>query len=142
MLNKRAFTLIEMLVVVIIIGVILAIAIPAVSNISSSNRNKMYKSHMNIVDQKINLFIDQNKGQLRSKSCVKINYKELVNQEFITESDVTCTGTIVIKKSGNGKSFMSEKYLDCIYKGDSNNKLVTEASQGTSAASGCSSFDF
>lgn len=124
-LNKKAFTLVEMLVVVVIIGVILAIAIPAVTNISNNNRNRMYQVHMNIVEQKTQLFIDQHKGELKSinASCFQVNYKTFLDQEIITESDVNCTGSIIITKSGNNKNFSSKYYLSCTdQKGTSLNK--------------------
>lgn len=114
-LNKQAFTLIEMLVVVIIIGVVLAIAIPAVSNLINNNENRMYNTHLEIIDQKTKLFIDQHKGELQniSATCFQVNYRTLVEQEFIVESDVHCTGTIIINKSGNNKNFSSKYYLSC-----------------------------
>lgn len=135
-LNKKAFTLIEMLVVVVIIGVVLAIAIPAVSNIIDSNRNRMYQTHMNIVEQKAQLFIDQHKGELKSinATCFQVNYKTLVDKDFIIESDVNCTGTIIITKSGNGKNFSSDYYLSC--KDNNGNSLNEVASVPT----GCTVF--
>lgn len=116
--KKNAFTLIEMLVVVIILGVILAIAIPAVSNIISSNRMKTYQTYMKIVEEKTELFIDQHKGELKSveATCFQVNYQELLNQELLTESDIHCSGNIIIRKSGNNKSFTPEYYLTCIDK--------------------------
>ena len=136
LLNKRAFTLIEMLVVVVILGVVLAIAIPAVSNLASGNRQKMYQVHMNIVEEKTKLFIDQHKGELRSMSatCFQVNYQNLLNQDFIVESDVHCSGSIIITKSGNGKSFSSDYYLSCV---DKNNDSIHES---TSVPTGCTVF--
>jgi len=136
MLNKKAFTLIEMLVVVVIIGVVLAIAIPAVSNIMDSNDSRMYKTHLQIVEQKAQLFIDKNKGELRNggASCYQVNYKELVNKEFIVESDVVCNGTIIITMSGNKKNFSSDYYLTCT---DKKGNIINESA---SVPTGCTVF--
>ena len=136
LLNKKAFTLIEMLVVIVILGVVLAIAIPAVSSIVSSNRQDMYQVHMEIVEEKTKLFIDQHKGELRSidATCFQVNYQTFLNQDFITESDVHCTGSIIITKSGNGKNFSSDYYLSCV---DKNNDSIHKS---TSVPTGCTVF--
>lgn len=124
--NLRAFTLIEMLVVVIILGIILAIAIPSVSNIINQNRNKMYQAHISIVEEKTKLFIDKYKGELLSKdsNCFQVNYQEFLNHNFITEQDVYCNGIIILTKSGNGKNFTADYYLNC---SDKNNDSLHES---------------
>ena len=134
--NKKAFTLVEMLVVVVILGVVLAIAIPSVSNLISGNRNKMYQAHMNIVEEKTKLFIDQHKGELMSENatCFQVNYQTLLNQEIITESDIHCSGSIIITKSGNNKNFTSNYYLSCV---DKNNDSVHKSE---SVPTGCTLF--
>lgn len=124
-LNRQAFTLIEVLVVVIILGIILSIAIPSVANLTNSNRRKLYETHMEIVEEKTKLFIEQHKGELRSidATCFQVNYQTLLNQEILTEADVKCSGSIIITKAGNNKNFSSDYYLNCNDKnGDSLNK--------------------
>ena len=134
--NRRAFTLIEMLVVVIVLGVILAIAIPSVSNLINQNRKKMYQVHMDIVEEKTQLFIDRYQGELESSNatCFQIDYQDLLDQDFITEQDVSCSGSIIINKAGNQKNFSAEYYLDCV---DKNNDSLHESGN---VPTGCTVF--
>ena len=132
--NRKAFTLIEMLVVVIVLGVILAIAIPSVRNLINQNRNRKYQVHMSIVEEKTKLFIDRYHGELESSSanCFQIDYQDLLDQDFITEQDVYCRGSIIIRK--NSDDFEAEYYLSCV---DQNDDSLHESS---SVPTGCTIF--
>ncbi len=135
-LKEEAFTLVEVLVVIIILGVVLAIAIPSVSNISNNNRNRMYKVYMDVVEEQVKVLIDEHKGELinDNHNCFVLNYETLVKQKIVIESDVHCDGSIIIRKSGNQRNFSSEKYLTCK---DKNGDIIHESD---SVPSGCSNF--
>ena len=134
--NKNAFTLIEMLVVIVIVGIILAIAIPSVRNITNQNKNKIYQTHMEIVEVKTKLLMDRYKGELLSKkeSCFQIDYQELLKNKWITEQGVFCNGSIIVTKSGNQKSLSADYYLSCV---DKNNNSLNK---DTTAPNGCVTF--
>ena len=112
--TKKAFTLVEMLVVIVIIGIVLAIAIPNVANVISGNQKNLYQTHMKIVEEATNLFVNQYKGQLTndSASCFQVNYQTLLQKDLIKETKVFCTGNIILTKSGNQKNFTPSYYLD------------------------------
>lgn len=117
-IESKAFTLIEMLTVIVIIGIILAIAIPNVSKIISNRNKKLYNAHMQIVEKATQLYIDQNKAQLLNSNsiCLKVNYDKLIKSELITESSIKCNGFIVMNKTGNNKDLIPSYYLNCIDK--------------------------
>ena len=80
--KRKAFTLIEMLVVIAIIGIILIIVIPSVSSVLNNKDNKLYQTHMLTVEAATKTYIDQNKGQLNeiNSSCFNIDYKLLLKE--------------------------------------------------------------
>ena len=135
--NQKAFTLIEMLVVVVILGILLAIAIPSVRNIVNQNKIKIYQTHMNVVEAKTKLLIDRYKGELlsNSASCFRVNYQDLLAKEWITEQDVHCEGSIILTKSGNQRNFTADYYLNCF--DNSHNSL----NNSTTVPSGCMTFE-
>ena len=135
--RKQAFTLIEMLVVIIIIGILLAIVIPSVSAIISNRSKKLYKTHMELVEKATTLYADQYKGELLADdtSCFLINYTNLLNDNLIKEDEIKCEGYIILEKSGNNKSLNSSYYLTCVDK--SNNKL----SNSNNVPTGCKGFN-
>ena len=135
--RKQAFTLIEMLVVIVIIGILLAIVIPSVSAIISNRSKKLYKTHMELVEKATTLYADQYKGELLADdtSCFLINYTNLLNDNLIKEDEIKCEGYIILEKSGNNKSLNSSYYLTCVDK--SNNKL----SNSNNVPTGCKGFN-
>lgn len=135
--RKQAFTLIEMLVVIVIIGILLAIVIPSVSAIISNRSKKLYKTHMELVEKATTLYADQYKGELLADdtSCFLINYTNLLNDNLIKEDEIKCEGYIVLEKSGNNKSLNSSYYLTCVDK--DNNKL----SNSNNVPTGCKGFN-
>lgn len=131
-MNKKGFTLIEMLAVVIILGVIMVVALPSVSKLINKNRMKNYETYLDVLDEKMKVFIDKYKGELSfsttdsdnnktSISCYQIKYQDLLKNDFIIESDVKCSGNIYLKKE-NGNITADYSNLACTDKnGDSYN---------------------
>lgn len=111
-MNKKAFTLMEMLVVVILIGIILAIAIPSVSNILARRSNEMFTTHMKVVENAIKTYETKHRGEFTAGFCYEINY-ETLKMEGLEEADFKCEGSIIIQKAESGNSFTNESYLKC-----------------------------
>ena len=99
MKNRKGFTLVELLITVTILGILLAIAIPTLTNINSkdiSTQEKIYKESL-LTSAK--LYNDQFGEDLFGKKlngCSKIPYSELIKRDLIKK--------------------LESKKLDCGYK--------------------------
>ncbi len=115
MMNKKAFTLIEMLIVIVLMGVIMTIAIPSVMKIVENKSNDQYKIQLKLVEQATNLYQVRYRGEFNNSpdaSCYLLDYQLLLNEDLIDEQDINCSGKIVLTK--NAKKNLTKKYfLNC-----------------------------
>ncbi len=80
MKNRKGFTLVELLVVVVILGIVTGLSIPLIRNIQQSNQDREYSTYMDNLKYSAKLYIDSYGEDLfgRHKSgCAIIRYNEL-----------------------------------------------------------------
>lgn len=129
-MNKRGFTLVEMIVVIVLIGVIAVVAIPAVLKIMNNQNEEKYETHLKLVKQALDLYTIRYKGSFDNSNATmyRINYEKVVDrsqkykeqhkdQTFIdkgllTEDDVECSGYIYLTKKKNN-NYSYDYYLTC-----------------------------
>ena len=118
-MNKRGFTLVEMIVVIILIGIVIVVAIPNVVRILKNQEQDKYNAHMKLVDVKLTEYTIKNKGELDSyTSKFRIKYSRLISEKLLEENNgVKCDSYIIMNRKNND-SFSYEKYLKCTNGGD------------------------
>ena len=95
-LNKKGFTLVELLVVIVILGIITGISIPLIRNIQASNEMRKYTTYMDSLKVSAKLYVDSYSEDLfgHSKSgCVIIKYSQLEEKGLLKDialGDVSC----------------------------------------------------
>lgn len=95
--NNQAFTLIELIVVIAIMGIILILALPQISRLQSANKDKKYDAYYSSIESAAKLYMDSQAKDLfgsNSSGCVTVDYSDLKEHNLIKDfgsSDVTCS---------------------------------------------------
>ena len=118
--SNRAFTLMELLVVIMIIGIILGISIPSVINLQKNQNEKKFNYFTTIVGEAADLYVEKyGKSFDESENCFDIPYDSLVDEELIQESDITCLSTegqqgiVQATRVAGTNNFTYQYYLTC-----------------------------
>lgn len=123
--NKtKGFTLIEILGVIVIMGLIMMVVIPTLSQMIHDNDNKAYKNYYDLIEEGTRVYagkLTDTLGTSKYTGCTRITLSELIDKEYVKEfnnKSVTCTtpGNITIR---NEKGSISVKFrLLCTENGE------------------------
>ena len=128
--NKKGFTLVELLVAISIMGIIMLIALPQISNIQQSNKKTKYKKYAESMLSSGKLYTDAYTEDMfgnNQSGCVDITYNEMKEKDLLKEIKIdgsTCNSSdtfIRVRKSNNHYSYETSVYCT-----DKNGKVVYE----------------
>ena len=96
MLQKKGFTLVELLVVIVILGIITGISIPLIRNLQQNNEMKKYTTYMDSIKQSAKLYTNSYHEDMfghNISGCTTISYKQLEEKGLLKDimiNDVSC----------------------------------------------------
>ena len=118
MKNKKGFTLIEMLAVIVIIGLIILIVLPSVTRVMFHNDEEQYKNYLTSIESGALTYatkLKDNLGGSNSIGCVEITLDQLIREGYVKkfeDNKVTCTANIRLNNN-RGKADVSVN-ISCI----------------------------
>ncbi len=85
MKNKKGFTLVELLAVIVLLGVLIGIAVPSVLGISKNIKEKMYESKLKTIEVAVEQWAEDNKRDCDTLKDKTID--DLVTAKYIKSDD-------------------------------------------------------
>lgn len=104
-MNRKGFTLTELITVIVIIGVVLLIVIPVTTNIMGDNDKEKGMAYVQTLENAVNTYCDM-------YSVEDVTYKDLKEENLIDESTDVLSSTLndeTAFKRENGKVVDSKK---------------------------------
>ena len=136
-LNRRGFTLVELLVAITILGIIMVIAIPQLSGLQNDNKNTKYEKYSDSVVTSAKLYTDSYAKDMfgnNTSGCYDIPYKKLEEKNLAKDiriDDLTCdtyngaNPTTFVRVYKSQDVYLYDIAIKCV---DKNNKVVYEKS--------------
>ena len=113
-MKKRGFTLIEMIVVLLLLGIVIVLVLPAVRGLTYNSNSKKYQQLEKTINEAAKLYSSSYQGELVNTSyeCFNIPYSTLIKEGLIEEEDINCSGNIIMRKRKK-IGYDYEQYLTC-----------------------------
>lgn len=139
-INKKGFTLVELLVAISILGLIMVIAIPQLSNIKSSNKTTQYKKYAETMLTSGKLYTDSYTEDMFGNNqigCVDISYNEMKEKDLLKDIKLngdTCSSedTYIRVRKANDHYL----YETSVYCKDKSGKVVYDKRLNKNACDG------
>ena len=119
-MNKKGFTLMELLVTVVVLGIIVGLSLPLVRNIRSAQTEKRYITYLDSVGQAAKLYTDSYSEDLylgRTSGCVYVSYDEMNRYKLLKDidiRDISCNSEFTaVKIVKFGEKYYYKPFIGC-----------------------------
>ena len=90
-MNKKGFTLVELLAVLVLISLLMGLAIPGINRISNNMKKKSYNQKIKLIESAAELWGQDNKTRLQADAdcsseiskCKKITIGDLIKDNYL-----------------------------------------------------------
>ena len=120
MKNRKGFTLVELLVVIVILGIITGLSIPLIRNVSASMEKKKYTTYNETVLSGAKLYNDSYSEDLfghNENGCAYVTYAQLKERNLLKDieiSDVSCdSDSTFVRILKIGDKYAYSPFLGC-----------------------------
>ena len=90
-MNKKGFTLVEILAVVALIAILFTVAVPGVMKISTKSKDSMYKNKITMIEDAATLYVDD----YGVEDTKLISVKDLLDTNYLKKEKEECNGDCV-----------------------------------------------
>lgn len=114
-MNKKGFTLIELIATIVIMALILIMVMPSIIALRNNNKDKAYEYYGDSLIEAAKIFVNKegeditSLGTLNFTGCVDISYNDLLSSDLIkayNDENINCTNAKVrYTKSRNKESY-------------------------------------
>jgi len=120
-MNQRAFTLIELLAVIVIIGVISLITVPVVTRLINENKMDVFKTHEKALETAAESYMSVNQNKLPEMidETTEVTLQELIDTGFIkpmtspNNKKKQCSGYVLVTQEKENV-YVYTPHLNCI----------------------------
>ncbi len=144
--NKKGFTLVELLVVIVILGIITALSIPLIRNISESGTEKKYTAYSQALIDSAKLYVNSYSKDLfgnNTTGCAYVKYSDLSDKKLTKDIQIENTSCntnstfVRVVKLGDKYSYVAQ--LGCgTVKNNKVNKVELRPNPGIVINTQCS----
>ena len=115
-MNKKGFTLIELIATIVIMALILIMVMPSIMVLVNNNEDKAYEYYGDALIEASKIFVNKEGEDITSLGttnfigCVDITYQDLIDAnliEPITEENIDCSDALIRYTKEKGKESYS-----------------------------------